>query len=282
MKRKSAKTIWVVVVILAIIGMVGFYIYDVFWVGTPYNEHLFRTVLTVCILLGTIGKLMGGRRGHLSLYEKSYAEELGNAFADKPLLRKKLLRACRLYNESNYRKALKYLFDLYRQAQSAKDAVPVLLFIGLCYTDVGLHKDGIKAYEELLKIDPYNGQVYSNLGYLFVAEGDFERALANYDKAIDYKPDYYSAYCNRGNCYFRMGEYDKAIEDGLQALKLKNNGVEAAGLLTIIYALQQDEENKKKYYHLAITSGKSPKDLNAAIAYYLNELEEEEEDEEDE
>ena len=30
------------------------------------------------------------------------------------------------------------------------------------------------------------------------------------------------------------------------------------------------EENKKKYFHIAITSGKKPDDLNAAIRYYLS------------
>ena len=69
--------------------------------------------------------------------------------------------------------------------------------------------------------------------------------------------------------------------DAKQALAIKNKGVEAAGLLTIIYALHGDEENKKKYYHIAITSGKKPEDLNAAIQHYLAEnAESTEEDEE--
>ena len=34
---------------------------------------------------------------------------------------------------------------------------------------------------------------------------------------------------------------------------------------------KNDEENKKKYFHIAITSGKNPDELNEAIQFYLNE-----------
>ena len=81
----------------------------------------------------------------------------------------------------------------------------------------------------------------------------------------------YNAYINRANYYFRKGEYDPAITDAKQALEFKNNGVEAASLLTVIYSLRGDENNKKHYYHLAITSGKRPSELDQAIEYFLNE-----------
>ena len=62
-----------------------------------------------------------------------------------------------------------------------------------------------------------------------------------------------------------------AIDDAKKALEIKNNGVEAADLLTVIYALRNDEENRRKYYHIALVSGKSPEELDEAICYFLNE-----------
>ena len=41
--------------------------------------------------------------------------------------------------------------------------------------------------------------------------------------------------------------------------------------MTIIYALKDDAKNKKHYYHISITSGKNPKELDNAIAFYLSE-----------
>lgn len=272
MKKKTSNIIWIAVVILFIVGIIAFYLYDVIWVKTTYTKNLFRTIAIISLLLGTLLKLVNGfGRKSLEVYEKAYANELGYAFKNKPFQRKKLLCACRLYDESNYRKSLKYLFQLLREVEFERDSIPVLLFIALCYTDAGVTDEAINVYYDLLKIDPNNPQVHSNLGGLFINEGDFESALRHYNKSIELKPDNYFAYINRANYYFRQNEYDNAIIDAKQALEFKNNGVEAAGLLTIIYALQGDEKNKKKYYHIAITSGKNPLDLNEAIQYYLNE-----------
>ena len=272
MKKKTSNIIWIAVVILLIVGIIAFYLYDVIWVKTAYTKNLFPTIAIICLLLGTLLKIVNGSgRKSLEVYEKAYANELGYAFKNKPFQRKKLLCACRLYDESNYRKSLKYLFQLLREIEFERDSIPVLLFIALCYTDAGVTDEAIKVYYDLLKIDPNNPQVHSNLGGLFIKEGDFESALKHYNKSIELKPDNYFAYINRANYYFRQNEYDNAIIDAKQALEFKNNGVEAAGLLTIIYTLQGDEENKKKYYHIAITSGKNPADLNEAIQFYLNE-----------
>lgn len=272
MKRKASNIIWIAIVILLILGIVAFYVYDVIWAKTPYTKNLFRAIAIICLLLGTLVKLINGSgRKSLEVYEKAYENELGYAFKNKPLQRKKLLCACRLYDESNYKKALKYLFQLLREVEFERDSIPVLLFIALCYEDAGVISEAIKVYYDLLKIDPNNPQVHSNLGTLLMDEGDFETALKHYDKSIELKPNNYFAYINRANYYFRINEYDNAILDAKQALEFKNNGVEAASLLTIIYALQGDEEGKKKYYHISITAGKNPQELNEAIQYFLNE-----------
>lgn len=272
MKRKNSNTIWIAVIILLMVGIIAFYLYDVIWLKNPYTKNLFRTAAIVCLLLGTLFKLIyGSGRKSLEVYEKAYANELGYAFKNKPFQRKKLLCACRLYDESNYGKALKYLFQLLQEVEFERDSVPVLLFIALCYTDAGVTEEAIEAYYELLKIDPKNSQVHSNLGGLFIQEGDFETALKHYNKSIEFNPKNYFAYLNRANYYFRINEFENAISDAKQALEFKNNGVEAASLLTVIYALQGDEENKKKYYHISITSGEKPEDLNEAISYYLHE-----------
>ena len=272
MKRRTSSIIWIALLSLLILGMVAFYVYDVIWLKTPFTKNLFRTIAILCLLLGTLLKLIkGSGRKSLDLYEKAYSDELGYAFKNKPLQRKKLLCACRLHNESNYRKALKYLFQLLREAEFERDSIPVLLFIALCYTDAGFADEAIKVYYDLLKIDPNNARVHSNLGGLFISEGDFETALKHYNRSIELKPNNYYAYINRANYYFRINEYDNAISDAKQALEFKNNGIEAASLLTVIYALQGDESNKKIYYHIAITSGKKPEDLNDAVKYFLNE-----------
>lgn len=272
MKNKIVKAICVTLVILLILAMVAVYFYEVLVLKVPYTENLLRSLMVVCAGVGTLIKLCAGTgRKSLLVYEKAYADEIGTAFKNEPRLRKKLLCACRFYNESNYKKALKNLYDLLREAEISKDKVPVLIFIALCYTDANLPQEAIKAYNELLRIDPGNAQAHSNLGMLYVHAGDFAQALAHYDRAVELKPDHYYAYSNRANYYFRIQDIDAAVADARKALEIKNNGREAAALLAIIYALQGDEENRKKYFHVAIASGQDPHELKQAIEYYKNE-----------
>lgn len=278
MKRKIANILWIIVVALALCALIGFYLYEVVVLKVPFTDHLFRLLAVTFVLAGTLTRLIAGRgRKPLQVYEQAYKNELEAAFLNKPFLRNKLLCACRLYDESNYGKALKYLFQLLKEAETERDAVPILLFIALCYTDAGVPDQAIRAYYELLQHDPRHAQAHNNLGHLYLRAGNWEMALQHCNKSIELNPYDYYAYANRANYYFRRQEYANAIADAEKALSIKNNGQEAASLLTVIYALTGDTANKQKYYHIAITSGKSPEDMDEAIRYFLHEVAQEEE-----
>lgn len=273
MKSKVIKTVCTVLVILLILAMAALYFYEVLVLKVPYTQNLLRTVAVVgagCVSL--VRLLSGTGRKHLAVYEKAYADEIGTAFGNEPKLRKKLLCACRFYDESSYNKALKYLGQLLREAEVSKDKLPVLLFTALCYTDMHMPQQAIKVYNDLLRIDPGNVQAHSNLGMLYVHIGDFPQAISHYNRAVELKPDHYYAYANRANYYFRIQELDAAITDAHKALQIKQNGREAAALLAIIYALRADEESQKKYFHIALASGQNGRELNAAIEYYKTQL----------
>lgn len=270
MNKKNIRIIVISIVFILFLLSVGFYLYDVLYNHTPYQDNLFKLILIVATLGCGLLKLKGSRRASLDFYEKSYQKELGSAFNHSPALRKKLVGATRFYDESKFDKALKSLILLTKESQSENDIVPVLLFTALCYTDMGLNEYAIKTYYGLLEYSPKNTQVHSNLGVLYLQEGNFEMALSHYSKAIECDETNYSAYNNRANCYFRMQDFDNAILDAKKALELKNNGVEAATLLTIIYALNGDVENKEKYYLLANTAGRPAEELDRVIEHFLS------------
>ena len=52
-------------------------------------------------------------------------------------------------------------------------------------------------------------------------KGDYDRAIADYDRAIQLKPDYADAYVGRGVAYGEKGDYDRAIADFDRAIQLK-------------------------------------------------------------
>ncbi len=61
------------------------------------------------------------------------------------------------------------------------------------------------------------------MGYLARGNShiDRDKAIADYNKTIELKPDYAFAYNNRGNVYDDKGEYDKAIGDYNKTIELK-------------------------------------------------------------
>lgn len=62
---------------------------------------------------------------------------------------------------------------------------------------------------------------YVNRGNVYFSLNENEKALADYNKGLEIKKDDAKAFCNRAAVYFQLGQYEKAIEDGTNALKYK-------------------------------------------------------------
>ena len=77
--------------------------------------------------------------------------------------------------------------------------------------------DFVKA--QSLEVDEENPGIYNGLGSCYLALKDFERALANMDKAIEKDPENVEFLMNRAQCYFEMGKPKLSIEDLEQAVE---------------------------------------------------------------
>ncbi len=277
MKLNKKQVIVCSIISVAILGVVGFYLYEVLYLQKPYTQNLFRMIALILVLTATLIRcLKGAGRNSLDFYEKAYDKDIRYAFKENTLARKKLLCAIRLYNEENFEKATKYLAQLRSEIKNEHDAQAVYLFAAMCHSDCGLYSDAIGIYYELLKVAPSNATVHNNLGHLYIQEGDYEMALQHIDKAIELSPDDVFAYINKANVYFKQHDLDNAEAWAKKALQVKNNDNNSSGLLAIIYALKNDEENYEKYFHIAISNGKNPDELKTAVEFYLKEQNEEE------
>jgi tetratricopeptide (TPR) repeat protein len=61
------------------------------------------------------------------------------------------------------------------------------------------------------------------------SKGDLDLAIADYTEAIRLKPDYATAYANRGTCYQFKYDLDRAIADFTEALRLNPTDTFALG-----------------------------------------------------
>ena len=65
--------------------------------------------------------------------------------------------------------------------------------------------------------------VYLIQGKEWHNKGDYNRAIADYNKFIEVNPVYAGAYHDRGRAYSKLGKYKRAIEDYDKAILLDPN-----------------------------------------------------------
>jgi len=61
---------------------------------------------------------------------------------------------------------------------------------------------------------------HNNIGVFFKHKGLFSKALEEYEKALQLKPDYANGYYNLGMLYYEIGKYEKAREKWETVLKI--------------------------------------------------------------
>lgn len=62
-----------------------------------------------------------------------------------------------------------------------------------------------------------------SLASIHAAEGKVDMAIAEYTKVLEFDPDLYLVYLNRGRLFWRKGEQERAKEDFSRAIKLEPN-----------------------------------------------------------
>ena len=92
---------------------------------------------------------------------------------------------------------------------------------GEAYRKKGLYDRAIADYDKAIKLTPKYAYAYYTRGNAHRNKGDYERAIADYDTAIKLKPKLTIAYNNRGVAYYDKVLYDRAIADYDTAIKLK-------------------------------------------------------------
>jgi len=74
------------------------------------------------------------------------------------------------------------------------------------------------------------------------ALGHYEEAIASYDKAIEFKPDYHEAWSNRGTALSALGQKEAAIASHDKALELKPDYANAHYNKACCHALQDNPD----------------------------------------
>lgn len=77
----------------------------------------------------------------------------------------------------------------------------------------GQYDLAIADYNRALAIDPNDPMVLANRANAYARKGNLDQAISDYSKAIEINPKDPSVYHDRGNAYGKKGNFDQAISD---------------------------------------------------------------------
>lgn len=124
-------------------------------------------------------------------------------------------------------------------------------------------KSPSRLWRATLLASPNNAWAHNNMGYTYQEEGDIQRAIREYYKAIDLKPNFLEAYNNLGSAYQRMGKLQEAMAAYNKILEIDPAFVKAYNNLAVIY-----NELGKTQAAIAICKKAVEINPNYAYAYY--------------
>jgi tetratricopeptide (TPR) repeat protein len=82
-------------------------------------------------------------------------------------------------------------------------------------------EETIRCYTEAIRLRPDFATAFYNRGNARYAKGDLDAALKDYNEAIRLKPDFAEAFSNRGLTHYAKGDWDAALKDYNEAIRLK-------------------------------------------------------------
>lgn len=111
--------------------------------------------------------------------------------------------------------------------------------------------------DEMVKAD-----VYNNIGYYQVRNGDYEKSISNFKMALKIDSNYGYAYDNLGYALIQTGQIEEAKQNLESALQTENNDKAYTYRNLALYHLAKNEFDKaKSYFQLTFKTETVPVDL---------------------
>ncbi len=123
----------------------------------------------------------------------------------------------------------------------------------------GKLEQGINAIEQCIKKDPTRAKAHVVLGYLLLDQGDMQRALLSFDKALGLRPRTSAAKTGKGIILSRGGNFKEAEPLLKDALKLNPDPARTYYELGVLYEQLGDMQLALSHFKQGITSGEQKK-----------------------
>lgn len=133
---------------------------------------------------------------------------------------------------------------------------------GNAYNFNGQYEKAINDFNKAIAISPGLELAYFNRGTVYEKLKVYDKAIADFTEALNIQPAFVMGYVDRGAIYSRIGEYDKAYNDLTRVLQLNPHIAEAYYNLGVLYF-------NLKNYNLALENYNKALDIDSylSVAY---------------
>jgi tetratricopeptide (TPR) repeat protein len=104
--------------------------------------------------------------------------------------------------------------------KSALDPAAIYFHRGNAYNKKGEYDRAIADFNQAIQLNPKDAKAFNNRGNAYDEKGEYNRAIADFNEALKLNPKDAGAFNNRGSSYHKKGEYNRAAADFNEALKL--------------------------------------------------------------
>lgn len=121
------------------------------------------------------------------------------------------------------------------------------------YYEAGEYEKALADYQKNLEREPNNSSAFMNIGMIYFKQGKYQQAVEQHNQAIALKADYSEAYRNRGNALYNLKQYEKALADFERATALNPRDFRAFNNQGNIHFLRGNAPKAIEFYTKGLT-----------------------------
>jgi len=133
----------------------------------------------------------------------------------------------------------------------------VYISLGFQYRMRQMYDKAIINFNKALELDPEFSNAYNFLAYTYAEMGNYEKAIEYYERYASLSPGDANPFDSMGELYFKLGELDNAIDKFKEAIEVKP-GFGSELNIAYIYALKENYTEAMKWIDNFITSNPAP------------------------
>ena len=141
---------------------------------------------------------------------------------------------------------------------------------GIAHHENGDYDRAIADFSKAIELDPNRAEFYHARGGTYLQKDDYDRAIADFSKAIELDPNRAGAYHDRGWTYLLKDDYARAIADFSKAIELEPQGAWHYFQRGVSYRSRDTDGDLDRAiadYNKAIELDPSEEDFRQELAY---------------